>query len=92
MSRPSPIRRWSQAIRANFHRRIAVAYLEWASGDYQRVVLDWTLIEDAASAEAFAGRLAWRRRAVGTLDLDQRARSTPPCRCSTATAMPATGG
>ena len=25
-----------QAIRANFHRRIAVAYLEWASGDYQR--------------------------------------------------------
>ena len=47
-----------QAIGANFHRRIAVAYLEWASGDYQQVVLDWSLIEDAASAGAFAARLA----------------------------------
>ena len=47
-----------QAIRAGFHRRIALAYLEWASGDYQRLVLDWTLIEDDASAQAFAGRLA----------------------------------
>src|SRR5215212_4258398 len=46
-----------QAIRAGFHRRIAIAYLEWASGDYQRLVLGWTLLEDAASAEAFAGRL-----------------------------------
>jgi hypothetical protein len=46
-----------QAIRANFHRRIAVAYLEWASADYQRVVIDWTLIEDRKSAEAFATRL-----------------------------------
>jgi hypothetical protein len=47
-----------QAIRSGFHRRIAVAYLEWASGDYQRLVLDWALIEDEASAGAFAGRLA----------------------------------
>jgi hypothetical protein len=46
-----------QAIRANFHHRIAVAYLEWASADYQRVVIDWTLIEDRKSAEAFATRL-----------------------------------
>ena len=47
-----------EAIGANFHRRIAVAYLEWASGDYQHVVIDWSLIEDAASAQAFAARLA----------------------------------
>ncbi len=47
-----------QAIRSGFHRRIALAYLEWASGDYQRLVLDWTLVEDDASARAFAGRLA----------------------------------
>jgi hypothetical protein len=46
-----------QAIRANFHRRIAVAYLEWASADYQRVVIDWSLVEDRESAEAFAARL-----------------------------------
>ena len=44
------------AIGSNFHRRIAVAYLEWASGDYQRLVLDWTLIDGAASAQAFAAR------------------------------------
>ena len=47
-----------EAIGANFHRRIAVAYLEWASGDYQHVVVDWSLIEDAVSAQAFAARLA----------------------------------
>jgi hypothetical protein len=47
-----------QAIQANFYRRIAVLYLEWASADYQRVALDWALIEDDASAKAFAGRLA----------------------------------
>jgi hypothetical protein len=47
-----------EAIGANFHRRIAVTYLEWASGDYQKVVIGWSLIEDAASAEAFAARLA----------------------------------
>ena len=46
------------AIGSNFHRRIAVAYLEWASGDYQRLVLDWALIDGAASAEDFAARLA----------------------------------
>lgn len=47
-----------QAIRANFHQRIAVAYVEWASADYQRVLIDWTLIEDRGSAEEFAGALA----------------------------------
>ena len=47
-----------EAIGANFHRRIAVAYMEWASGDYQRVVLDWSLIEGVADAAAFAARLA----------------------------------
>lgn len=47
-----------EAIGANFHRRIAVAYLEWASGDYQRVVVGWSLIEDAGSAADFAARLA----------------------------------
>jgi hypothetical protein len=47
-----------QAIRANFHRRIAVLYLEWASADYQRVVIDWTLIGDAGGAGEFAAALA----------------------------------
>ena len=47
-----------QAIRANFHQRIAVAYVEWSSPDYQRVVIDWTVIEDAGSADEFAAALA----------------------------------
>lgn len=46
-----------QAIRANARGRIAVAYVEWASADHQRVVVDWTLVEDEASAAAFVGAL-----------------------------------
>ena len=47
-----------EAIRANFHQRIALAYIEWASADYQRLLIDWTVIEDAASADEFAAALA----------------------------------
>ncbi|MCC7273817.1 MAG: DUF1194 domain-containing protein [Alphaproteobacteria bacterium] len=38
--------------------RIAVAYVEWAAVDFQRLVIDWTVVKDAASAGAFADRLA----------------------------------
>ncbi|MGE0713874.1 MAG: DUF1194 domain-containing protein [Alphaproteobacteria bacterium] len=38
--------------------RIAVAYVEWAAVDFQRLVIDWAIIKDAASANAFADRLA----------------------------------
>ena len=37
--------------------RIAVTYVEWASAASQDVVVDWTVIEDAASAEDFGARL-----------------------------------
>lgn len=47
-----------QAIGANYYQRIAVAYLEWAGSDFQRLVLDWTLISGAADAERFARQLA----------------------------------
>ncbi len=47
-----------QAIHSNFHQRIALAYVEWSNPDYQRLVLDWALIEDATSAQAFAAALA----------------------------------
>jgi hypothetical protein len=43
-----------QAIRGNFHGRIAVAYVEWASAGYQRLAVDWALIDDDKSALAFA--------------------------------------
>lgn len=45
------------AITSGRHRRIAVTYVEWAGGHYQRTVVDWTLISDMASAKAFAAKL-----------------------------------
>lgn len=50
-----------QAIRSGMLRRIAVTYFEWAGMSLPEVVVGWTLIEDAASANAFAealGRIA----------------------------------
>lgn len=39
-------------------QRIAVAYVEWGSAIDQSMVLPWTIVEDAASAETVAARLA----------------------------------
>jgi Protein of unknown function (DUF1194) len=47
-----------QAIRAGFHQRIAVLYLEWGSAGDQRVLIDWATIEDPGSAGEFADALA----------------------------------
>ena len=47
--------------------RIAVVFVEWAGARSQDVVVDWTVIDDAASAKAFGDRLlAAPRRANGT--------------------------
>ena len=46
------------AIRSGFLRRIAVAYIEWADHFQQAVVVPWRVIEDEATAHAFAERLA----------------------------------
>lgn len=45
------------AIREGKHRRVAVTYVEWARDDLKRVIVPWTIIEDAASSRAFADRL-----------------------------------
>ena len=37
--------------------RIAVSYVEWAGGFYKRVIADWTVIDGAETAEAFAEHL-----------------------------------
>ncbi len=48
-------------------RRIAVTYVEWASAASQDVVVDWMVIEDAASATEFGRRLmAPPRRTFGS--------------------------
>jgi hypothetical protein len=46
-----------QAVGAGPNRAIAVAYMEWAGSFYQRVVVDWTVLRDAASIEAFIARI-----------------------------------
>ncbi len=59
------------AIRGGAVGAIAVAYVEFASSFEVRNVIDWTIIRDRASAEAFAARLAdaprsfWGRTAIG---------------------------
>ncbi|MBN9510111.1 MAG: DUF1194 domain-containing protein [Alphaproteobacteria bacterium] len=59
------------AIHGGQNGAIAVAYVEFASVGETRVVIDWTVIRDAASAKAFADRLNaeprsfWGRTAIG---------------------------
>jgi Protein of unknown function (DUF1194) len=47
-----------EAIESGMFGRIAVTYVEWAGDHYQRIMLDWTVLEDAASASDFADALA----------------------------------
>jgi Protein of unknown function (DUF1194) len=42
------------AITSNTNQRIAVTLVEWAGSDFQRVVVPWTLINDAASGQRFS--------------------------------------
>ncbi|MBR9824397.1 MAG: DUF1194 domain-containing protein [Alphaproteobacteria bacterium] len=59
------------AIQSGGYGRIAVMYLEWADGDFQRVVAPWTVIETETDARNFAATLATasfisgRRTAIG---------------------------
>jgi hypothetical protein len=46
-----------RAITSGEHRKIAVTYVEWAGGYFQRTVVDWMVISDAASARAFVAKL-----------------------------------
>lgn len=47
-----------EAIESGMFGRIALTYVEWAGDYYQRTMLDWTLIDDEASAFALADALA----------------------------------
>jgi len=59
-----------EAIHGGPAGKIAVAYLEFASSFEVRTVLEWTVISDKASAQAFVDRLAaaprsfWGRTAI----------------------------
>ena len=47
-----------QAITRGVLGRIALTYVEWAGNEVRRVLVDWAMVGDRASAEAFAARLA----------------------------------
>ena len=54
------------AIRAGPHQAIAVALMEWGAPQSQEIIVDWMVIRDPASAEAFAEKvLAQPRKAWG---------------------------
>ena len=42
------------ALRSGPHGRIAVAYIEWAATDSQKLVVPWTVLSDAESGQLFA--------------------------------------
>jgi Protein of unknown function (DUF1194) len=46
-----------RAMTAGPHKRIAIAFVEWASEHEQRVVIDWTLIANVEDAQDVARRL-----------------------------------
>jgi hypothetical protein len=50
------------AIRGGSFQRIAVIFVEWTGVDLQKVVIDWTLLDSPASAEAFAQQLLTQPR------------------------------
>ncbi|SDB70112.1 DUF1194 domain-containing protein [Belnapia rosea] len=52
-----------EAIRGGMMGAIGLAYVEWAGGEYQRLVLPWTRIASAADAQGWAERLAEAPRA-----------------------------
>ena len=41
---------------------VALAVYEWSSADFQRVLVDWTVIRDAAALDAIAARLRATKR------------------------------
>lgn len=46
-----------RAIGSGILGRIGVAYIDYSSRAYNRIVVDWTIVHDRESAEAFAARL-----------------------------------
>ena len=42
------------AVTSGSYRRIAIAYVEWGAPGAARTVVDWHIVEDAASAQRFA--------------------------------------
>ena len=53
------------AIQSGATGKIAVAYIDWSSEPFNRLIVDWRIIEDQASADAFAATLLAAPRTYG---------------------------
>jgi hypothetical protein len=61
------------AIRTGRHRKIAVAFVEWASDTSVATIVDWMPVSDAATAKAFADALMAAPRKVSGYNSISRA-------------------
>jgi hypothetical protein len=50
-------RRVIEAIRSGPHGRIAICFVEWSGQTSQKVVIDWVIVSDAASARKIADQM-----------------------------------
>ena len=57
-----------RAIQSGAEGKIAIAYIDWSSEPWNRLIVDWRVIDGPASAEAFAAALlaAPRTSGIGT--------------------------
>ena len=46
-----------EAIRSGPHGRIAICFVEWSGANSLKLVIDWTLVSDAASARAISDQM-----------------------------------
>src|SRR5438105_151872 len=49
--------RVTEAIRSGPHGRIAICFVEWSGATSQKLVIDWTIVSDAASARKIGDQL-----------------------------------
>ena len=54
-----------RAIQAGRRKKIAIAYVEWAGYRWQRLVADWTLVQDTATARALTEKIKASERVAG---------------------------
>ena len=45
------------AIRSGYNKKIAIAYIDYSSSDYNEIIVDWRIINDKSSADDFADAL-----------------------------------
>jgi hypothetical protein len=74
-----------QAIQSNPHRRIAVAFVEWAGSDFQKTVVPWTVVSDPESGALFSEAIGREPRAFwgwtsisGAIDHSMRTLAASP--------------